>query len=405
MTLGAQVDDIDVILEFRMHLVKFIEACNSALGDSETDIQRTVNWLENDQQFYWQGQIRSRKEVLSRAQEALRQKQVFKDSTGRTPSAVEEQKAVVAAKKRLQEAEEKLAKTKSLAKQLQKQAMLYRGHVQRFSTAIMSDMPAAVAHLGALADRLTQYASLGPASAGGKLDEQTASFFGVTPDGSMARGESAPMPAAAPSEFAEFRSRVPQPSDRDQAPLESAAPQWQISPLPDAESQSLAGLKQPAPPAPDDRIILAKGAAAAPRLFLDRSAAGWFIGAADPTPVPTGLTFSPCRRDIWSSSIAPASPPSSMIKTKTSGPIVPYPRAPQPESGAIMGVQDGRAQINKAYKELMIRWLETRSQWDDVMSRNFEKDRLHPMEIDMRSAANGMDQMAQLLQQIRRDVT
>jgi hypothetical protein len=70
-----------------------------------------------------------------------------------------------------------------------------------------------------------------------------------------------------------------------------------------------------------------------------------------------------------------------------------------------MGVQDGRAQINKAYKELMIRWLETRSQWDDVMSRNFEKDRLHPMEIDMRSAANGMDQMAQLLQQIRRDVT
>src|SRR5580658_6878569 len=121
MTLGAKVDDIDVILEFRMHLVKFITACNTALGDSETEIQRTVNWLENDQQFYWQGKVRSCKEDLSRALEALRQKQVFKDSTGRTPSAVEEQKAVVAAKKKLKEAEEKLAKTKSLAKQLQKQ--------------------------------------------------------------------------------------------------------------------------------------------------------------------------------------------------------------------------------------------------------------------------------------------
>ncbi|HTW93962.1 MAG TPA: hypothetical protein VMD30_04150 [Tepidisphaeraceae bacterium] len=70
-----------------------------------------------------------------------------------------------------------------------------------------------------------------------------------------------------------------------------------------------------------------------------------------------------------------------------------------------MGVQDGRAQINKAYKELMLRWLEARSQWNDVMSQNFEKDRLFPMEMDMRMAASGMEHMAGLLQQIRRDVT
>jgi len=70
-----------------------------------------------------------------------------------------------------------------------------------------------------------------------------------------------------------------------------------------------------------------------------------------------------------------------------------------------MGVQDGRAQINKAFKELMLRWHETKGQWNDVMSRNFEKDRLFPLEMDMRSAASGMETMAQLLQQIRRDVT
>ena len=70
-----------------------------------------------------------------------------------------------------------------------------------------------------------------------------------------------------------------------------------------------------------------------------------------------------------------------------------------------MGVQDGRAQINKAFKEMTLRWLEAKSQWNDVMSRNFEKERLFPMEMDMRAAASGMETMAQLLQQIRRDVT
>ena len=70
-----------------------------------------------------------------------------------------------------------------------------------------------------------------------------------------------------------------------------------------------------------------------------------------------------------------------------------------------MGVQDGRAQINKAFKEIMLRWMETKGQWNDVMSHNFEKDRHFPMEMDLRAAANGMDEMAQLLQQIRRDVS
>ena len=53
----------------------------------------------------------------------------------------------------------------------------------------------------------------------------------------------------------------------------------------------------------------------------------------------------------------------------------------------------------------MLRWMETKGQWNDVMSHNFEKDRLFPMEMDLRAAANGMDEMAQLLQQIRRDVS
>jgi hypothetical protein len=68
-----------------------------------------------------------------------------------------------------------------------------------------------------------------------------------------------------------------------------------------------------------------------------------------------------------------------------------------------MSVQDGRGQMGKAMKMLMARWNDTKSQWNDSMSHNFEKNRLEPMEADMRSAAAAMDHMAQILNQVRRD--
>ncbi len=68
-----------------------------------------------------------------------------------------------------------------------------------------------------------------------------------------------------------------------------------------------------------------------------------------------------------------------------------------------MSVQDGRGQLGKAMKMLMAHWSDTKSQWNDVMSHNFEKNRLEPMEADMRSAAAAMDHMAQILNQVRRD--
>jgi len=69
-----------------------------------------------------------------------------------------------------------------------------------------------------------------------------------------------------------------------------------------------------------------------------------------------------------------------------------------------MGVQDGRAALGKAMKELWLRWSEAQSQWNDSVARNFEKERLRPLESDMRSATSAMESMAAKLQMVRRDV-
>jgi hypothetical protein len=68
-----------------------------------------------------------------------------------------------------------------------------------------------------------------------------------------------------------------------------------------------------------------------------------------------------------------------------------------------MGVYEGRGQLAKAIKNLMHRWQETRSSWNDAAAVQFEKKFIEPIEIDLRNAGGAMDHMATVLTQVRRD--
>ena len=98
---GARVDSIDALKHFRIAMWKFHEAANSALSDAEGDVHRTQIWLENEMHSYWTGQIRKRQDLVARAKEAVRMKKLFKDSSGRQQSAVDEEKQLQIALKRL----------------------------------------------------------------------------------------------------------------------------------------------------------------------------------------------------------------------------------------------------------------------------------------------------------------
>jgi hypothetical protein len=68
-----------------------------------------------------------------------------------------------------------------------------------------------------------------------------------------------------------------------------------------------------------------------------------------------------------------------------------------------MGMHEGRARLNKSMKELMMRWNETKSQWNDSNARGFESRFLAPLEQDAKAAVGAMDHMAQVIQRIRGD--
>ena len=53
----ARIESIGELRAFRVALVKFVDACNVALGDAESDMQRTLTWVERDQLAFWNGQL------------------------------------------------------------------------------------------------------------------------------------------------------------------------------------------------------------------------------------------------------------------------------------------------------------------------------------------------------------
>src|SRR5947207_6435983 len=113
MSNPARVESIEALKMFRRAVIRFVEAANVAMGDAESEMQRRLNWLENEQDSHWQGQIRKRQEEVSKCRDAVRQKKLFKDFAGRTPSADQEEKALRIALARLEEADRKSTRLNS----------------------------------------------------------------------------------------------------------------------------------------------------------------------------------------------------------------------------------------------------------------------------------------------------
>ena len=178
------------------------------------------------------------------------------------------------------------------AKRLQKEALLYKGQVQRFATNVSSDLPAAIAHLGALVQALEEYAAMNPAGVGGSLSPSTAASFGDNAGGSMSRGGAEAVNEAArgaAAAHANLRARVPSPADRAAAPEgKKLADKWAAGTVPEPQRAALGELSVNWSPAGEnDRVLVAKAAAATEPVFMERRSgaepgdSGWYVGPVD----------------------------------------------------------------------------------------------------------------------------
>lgn len=68
-----------------------------------------------------------------------------------------------------------------------------------------------------------------------------------------------------------------------------------------------------------------------------------------------------------------------------------------------MGLHESRGRITGAMKDMGRLWADTKTVWTDANAEKFEQSFFVPLEMDVRSAASAMDQMAVLLTQLRRE--
>ncbi len=68
-----------------------------------------------------------------------------------------------------------------------------------------------------------------------------------------------------------------------------------------------------------------------------------------------------------------------------------------------MGMPESRGKIATSTKDLFALWANVKLEWSDGNSLQFEESILRPLEQDVRSATQAMDQMGVLLSSIRRE--
>jgi hypothetical protein len=295
MAQGAKVGSFEALRAFRAALYKFAETANIALGDAEGEMQRLVGWLERDQQSYWQFQLRKRTEDLTRCKEAVRMKKLFKGADGRPGSAVDEEKALVVAQRRLAAAEQKYKAVMAYSRKLPKDIILYKGQVQRLATALQSDIPVAGAQLSRIVQVLEAYAAVsGPAGMGGDAGGRLVSAS-LAAELSMSRGGS----DAATTGWAHLRKKTPGGQTREQAPAANAPPSFKAATLAQLEREAIAALPGDRDAADGQaRVVFAGELSAASRIYLERPGlsfpgdSGWYVGRADDGACDAGGSIS-----------------------------------------------------------------------------------------------------------------
>jgi hypothetical protein len=287
----ARIDSIAELRAFRIQLIKFADACNVALGDAEADMQRTLQWLERDQQSYWNNQLAKRAEIVARCKEAVRMKKLFKSPTGSQQSAVEEEKALRIAIRNYEEAEQKIIACKQWSKRLQKEVMMYKGGVTRFTSVLGGDIPRALAALDAMASSLEEYAALS-AGAGGAAAAAAAGGYSAgseLPAMSRSPDEIGAGGASGVLDIAALRANVPPADVRAAAPeIDVREEKWELPPLSTDARKAIVELKQPVTPVePGQTLVMAKGAWSASRIYLERRApssptdTGWYFASTE----------------------------------------------------------------------------------------------------------------------------
>lgn len=289
MSQAARVESIERLKDLRVALCLFAESARTGLLEADSEIQRVGLWLKNEQLRYWKSQIVSRSELLTRAKIALNQKKLTKTPLGGHYSCVDEEKALQLARRRLEEAETKLANVQKWNRRLDEEVFEYKGQVQALGRMVDSELPTAIARLDRMIESLESYVSLKAAS--GEEVDLHAAFASVARSSGLGELLDSPWPESREVAYAELRKLSPSAEIRQQAPAGPIPHPLAGRIVSQADRDGIASLNLTrTAPSPGSRLIFAAGCETASDLYLERSEpagpedSGWYAGPVEGDP-------------------------------------------------------------------------------------------------------------------------
>ena len=146
--------------DFRVALSNFGCAASQAMAAVDVEIRRTLDWLKHDQVKFWQQEVRRREDAVGEARQDLSRCLISTSAGGTQASCTDQKVALEKAKKRLDQAREKVEVVKRWGQVVEQEVGDYRGPAQQLAMLIDGDLPRAMALLARKIQALEEYANL-----------------------------------------------------------------------------------------------------------------------------------------------------------------------------------------------------------------------------------------------------
>lgn len=161
MNERADVQSLEVLARVRSALVKFWEAASDALSSAEMETGHGLEWISQALPSEWKSELRRREQQVVEAQAELDRARMA-IVRGEPPACTDQKVALAKAKRRREEAEDKLKLTKKWALKLEEEVRDYRLPTQQLTDFLAGEMPRALAEIDRMQAALAAYVSTPP---------------------------------------------------------------------------------------------------------------------------------------------------------------------------------------------------------------------------------------------------
>jgi vacuolar-type H+-ATPase subunit I/STV1 len=149
----AKVRSIETLDAFRASLIVFLTKARRAVDQVSEEVKRTRQWINNDQKFHWQNELKRRTRVMQQTEQELI---TARFSTMRATTTMQEV-AVRKAKQAVKEAEEKIQKVKAWSRNFDAAVDPSLKKIETLRSYLDHDIPKAIAWISQLQRALSAY--------------------------------------------------------------------------------------------------------------------------------------------------------------------------------------------------------------------------------------------------------